>query len=59
MRETQRKAYICTHKDCQPTMRVFLLPGDEEPPRCPAGHGKMKQQVNMAYMRARNGRPAK
>ena len=46
MRERERKAYICLHKDCKPPLRVFLLPGDEEPPRCPQ-HGTMTRQVNV------------
>lgn len=44
MREPERKAYICYHKDHQGLpQRVFLLPGDTEPPRCGLGHVMTRQ----------------
>lgn len=43
----ERRAYVCSSKDCDPPRRVFLLPGDE----IPSCHGrKMIRQANVPYM---------
>lgn len=49
MKDTERRAYICEHKDHsgQP-QRVFLFPGDAEPPTCDHGH-RMVRQPNVPY----------
>lgn len=44
-----RRAFLCLHKDCVPPRRVFLQPGDPEPPNCPDGHGRMQLQANVPY----------
>jgi len=44
----ERRAYVCYSKDGAIHHRVFLLPGDDEPPRCPE-HGRMKRQANVPY----------
>lgn len=55
-REDERRAYVCTHKECVPPQRVFLLPGDADGvPRCPSGHGKMQRQGNVPYSRPEPG----
>lgn len=47
-----RRAYICLAKDCQAApRRVFVLPGEKEPPNCPDGHGRMQLQANLPYER--------
>lgn len=47
----ERRAYICKHKDCQlpVPLRIFLRPGEPEPPDCPSGHGPMERQPNRPY----------
>jgi hypothetical protein len=42
----ERRCYICLK--CQPTLRVFLLPGETELPRCPE-HGRMTREPNRPY----------
>jgi hypothetical protein len=50
-RDIERRAYVCTHKDhVVYAYRVFLMPGDPEPPRCPE-HGKMQRQANAPYFK--------
>jgi hypothetical protein len=44
-----RRAYLCLHKDCVPPRRVFVVPGEPDPPNCPDGHGKMALQANVPY----------
>ena len=47
----ERRAYICTHKaHVACAYRVFVNPGDPEPPRCP-DHGPMTRQMNMPYVK--------
>lgn len=48
MREDKRRAWVCGHKDHEALIRVFLLPGDQEPPKCPKGH-TMTPQPNRPY----------
>lgn len=48
MKEDARRAYVCGHKDHDGLIRVFLLPGDKEPPTCPKGH-RMTPQPNRPY----------
>jgi hypothetical protein len=50
MQERERKAWVCTHKNHGDLpVRIFLLPGDAEPPKCPEGH-RMTPQPNRPYM---------
>lgn len=51
-----RRAYLCTHKACEPPLRVFLQPGDPEPPECPE-HGRMQLQANLPYVRPDTSKP--
>jgi hypothetical protein len=53
----QRRAYLCQHKNCDPPIRVFLQPGDKEPPNCPDGHGRMALQANLPYKRPDTSAP--
>jgi hypothetical protein len=60
MRELERQAWLCTHKECVPPIRKFLLPGDPDPPMCPLHGRTMKRQANMPYDAekvARSGQP--
>lgn len=52
----ERRAYVCAHKDhgTNPP-RIFVIPGDPEPPRCPE-HGKMIRQTNLPYHPKRKGK---
>ena len=50
-----RRAYLCHHKLCVPPVRVFLQPGEPEPPQCPDGHGRMTLQANMPYSKPLEG----
>lgn len=52
-----RRAFLCLHKDCVPPRRVFLRPGEPEPPNCPDGHGKMQRQANVPYARPDTSKP--
>lgn len=52
-----RLAYVCQHASCVPPHRVFLAPGDPEPPNCPDGHGKMQRQANVPYSRPDTSKP--
>jgi hypothetical protein len=52
-----RRAYLCLHKACVPPVRVFLQPGDAEPPHCPDGHGRMTLQANLPYTRPDTSKP--
>jgi hypothetical protein len=53
----ERRAFICYHKECVPPHRVFLRPGEPEPPNCPDGHGAMTRQVNVPYKRPDTSKP--
>lgn len=53
----ERRAYVCFTKEGVLHQRVFLMPGDPEPPKCPT-HGKMLRQTNLSYMKPRKGRHA-
>jgi len=51
----ERRAYICTAKECDPPRRVFLFP-DDPVPKC---HNRtMTRQANMPYMAGRSKRSA-
>jgi len=49
---TRRRAYVCLDKKKetkdQIIHRIFLLPGEPEPPICPI-HGRMTPQPNHPY----------
>lgn len=49
MKELLRDAWLCHHKDCDPPTRIFLLPGDPSPPRCPLHGATMRRQANLPY----------
>lgn len=52
----ERRAYMCLNEKCDPPRRVFLFPGDPEPPSCPE-HGPMQLQANVPYVRPDTSKP--
>ncbi len=50
---SERRAFYCTHPDHgvkMPHYRIFLAPGEPEPPKCDVHEGrKMSRQVNVTY----------
>lgn len=52
-----RRAYICTHKACLPVFRVFLQPGEDDPPRCPEHGRTMQLQANLPYVQPDTTKP--
>ncbi len=45
-----RRAYICTHKNCVPPRRIFLLPDEPDiAPECPEHGRTMVKQENRPY----------
>lgn len=45
---TGRRAYVCTHKDHEGVLRIFLAPGEAAPKKCPMGHPWVRQE-NVPY----------
>lgn len=59
MPTAERRAYVCAHKSHgELPIRVFLAPGEPEPPECPEGH-KMQRQGNVPYERPVPGQVGK
>lgn len=48
----ERRAYVCTHRSHDDLVPRRFIGPDDEVPTCPiAGHGKMKRQANMPYVK--------
>jgi hypothetical protein len=56
-----RRAYVCGSPGCcageRGPVRVFLQPGDPEPPECPEHGGTMRLQANLPYTRPDTAKP--